>query len=46
MTSRALAIRAATNPATSAGLMPANVSLRLRASVAAGLAKLIEAMNQ
>jgi hypothetical protein len=34
------------NPGTSTGAIPANVSLRLRASVIAGLAKLVEDVNQ
>src|ERR1700679_2566511 len=37
---------AATNPATSAGLIPANVLLTDRASVTAGLAKDVDAVNQ
>ena len=37
---------AAMNPPTSAGRMPANVLLAARASVTAGLAKHVEAVNQ
>ena len=37
---------AATKPGTSAGRMPANVSLRQRARVTAGLAKEVEDVNQ
>jgi hypothetical protein len=40
------AICAATNKGTLAGAMPANVSDRLRATVTAGLAKQVEAVNQ
>jgi hypothetical protein len=37
---------AATNPTTSAGLTPANVLLADRATVTAGLAKDVDAVNQ
>ena len=37
---------ATTNPAASAGRMPVNVSVRALASVTAGLAKEVEAVNQ
>jgi hypothetical protein len=49
-TSQTLAIApapwATTNPGTSAGRMPAKVSVRARASVTAGLAKDVDAVNQ
>ncbi|WP_432618543.1 hypothetical protein [Albidovulum sp.] len=40
------AISAATKAGTSAGRMPAKVSLKARATATAGLAKLVEAVNQ
>ena len=46
VTTTAAAHWAATNPGTSFGLMPANVSLNARATVTAGFAKDVDAVNQ